>query len=753
MAGPISLDEQPKKAAPESRWAADSKDPKRAALPGGASAGALRPAGPTGSPPMSPMSPMSPIFGGPFAPLLPGRGRSEPKGPAPLARLAADPKKLAGQKDLPAGLLTAALVAKESGGGAATPGPAGASVPTVFLTGITNGQRDADRVAQKLANTGGFADPRPHAVAAYGSIDEAPGWLGDNHLARNIGDAGLDVQAVAQYFHAAEGINVDASGHLKFDAATQKELNTAHDNLGEKYASAAELGKAGANQILSQLKPPPALDPKTGRLTDEKAASQFVSVLGHSGGGQGAFYTAIDLYQKGFKNIAVNGYEMALSPHERDVLEKLGVQVTNISGHLGAGAQIDSGVGEGIKDAIGQGDPNYYDVNLRLDGKNPLGLHSIGDRAASMLMYSAWLDSQGRHHQFNDASYKQWLTSTSGPYAADQGAAKGADTAGFNRPGDLLAGARFADRVPVSNNLAEKSIQLGAGPLAAAGSLYAGGRVGAAQGRWDGTRASGAVDDASVSFGGSGRVSALGNSASASIRGGAAVGHAEGQVDPWAGAAAGRVDNARAELAFGTSRSGSPQGRLGYNDQLTASAGVGQASGSIDLARGAASGQFSDAQLGVHRTQGIHVLGNDLNVTYGGTLNASGGASLNAAQGQAQGSLNLAGSSLDLGPLHLRAGDWAQAAGGIDLKNGLKNGAASLNLGGANGIGGHVDLAHGQLDLNVGGHNIDVAGGVRQATTWLGQEAAKEAVSIGHGVGQGISNGWHALSSHLPRWL
>jgi hypothetical protein len=705
MSGTTSLDEQHGKAHPDSRWAAD---PKAAAPLTGPSPGSQRP---------TPLA-SAPLFGGPVAPLMASPSGRPGGGKAPLARLAEDPKQLGEHKDLPAGMLTAALVAKTSGAAPAADGHGAArQSPTVLLTGITNGQKDADRMWQKLANTGGFAAPKdPHAVAAYGSIAEAPGWLGNNPTARNVGDAGLDVQAVSQYFHAAEGIQVDSSGHLKIDAATQKGLNAAHDNLGEKYVSAAELGKAGANQALSQLKPAPTFDPKTGRLTDEKAANQFISVLGHSGGGQGAFYTAIDLYQKGFKNVAVNGYEMALSPHERDVLEKIGVKVTNISGHLGDGAQVDSGIGETLKDAVGKGDPNYYDVNLKMDGKNPLGLHSIGDKAASMLMYSAWLDSQGRHHQFNDGSYKQWLAATGAQYGADQSAAKGSETAGFNRPQDLLDGARFTNRVPVSNNLADRSIQLGAGPLGASGNAYAGGQLGAAQGRWDGARGSGSVDNASVSFGASGQASALGRTLAGQVSGGAAVGHADGRVDLAAGTAGGSVDNARAQLALGGTRPGSLVGR---NDQLTLGAGVDHASGNIDLAHGTAAGQFDNAQLAVHRTQGIHVLGNDLNLSYGGQLNASGGGSINAQRGQAQGSINLAGSSLDLGPLHLQAGNWAQA-------------------------GAHVDLSQGQLEVNLAGHNIDVAGGVREGSHWLAGQAAA--------AGQGLSNGWHALTSHLPHF-
>ena len=735
MSGTTSLDEHHGKAHPDSRWAPDPKAAAPSAGPSaGPSSGPHRPAPLLGGP----------LFGGPFAPLMAGASGGPGGGKAPLARLAEDPKKLGEQKDLPAGMLTAALVAKTGGAAPATDGHAGApaQIPTVLLTGITNGQKDADQMWQKLANTGGFAAPKdPHAVAAYGSIAEAPGWLGHNPTARNVGDAGLDVQAVAQYFHAAEGIQVDSAGHLKIDAATQKGLNAAHDNLGEKYVSAAELGKAGANQALSQLKPAPTFDPKTGKLTDEKAANQFISVLGHSGGGQGAFYTAIDLYQKGFKNVAVNGYEMALSPHERDVLEKIGVKVTNISGHLGDGAQVDSGIGEGLKDAVGKGDPSYYDVNLKMDGKNPLGLHSIGDKAASMLMYSAWLDSQGRHHQFNDGSYKQWLAATGAQYGADQSAAKGSETAGFNRPADLLDGARFVNRVPVSNNLADQSIQLGAGPLSAGGNVYAGGQVGAAQGRWDGARGSGSVENASVSFGASGQAGVLGRTVAGQVSGGAAVGHADGRIDAAAGTASGSVDNARAQLTLGTTRPGSLVGLpVGVNDQLTVGAGVDRASGSIDLGHGTAAGQFDNAQLAVHRTQGIHAFGNDLNLTYGGQLNASGGGSIEARKGQAQGSLNLAGSSLDLGPLHLQAGDWAQAGARVDASHG----AADVNVGGRNGFGGHVDLSQGQLDLNLAGHNIDVAGGVRQGSHWLADQAAS--------AGQGLSNGWHSLTSHLPHF-
>lgn len=687
----------------------------------------------TGGNPLLGMGHSPRLFGGPFAPLLgppPGRGGlgggSGHKAESPLAKLAEEPKKLADQPGMPGGVLMAATIAKEAGPPSPSHDP-----PTVMFTGITNGQSDADAMSRKLAATGGYANPRdPHAVAAYGDFHDAPPLLGSGDTARNIADAALDVNAVRQYFTAAEGIQVDKNGQLVIDEKTRKGLDSQHNNLGEKYASATELGQQGAQQALSQMKPAPSIDPKTGKVTDEKAANQFISLLGHSGGGQSSFYSAIDLYQKGFKNIAINGYEMAMSPHQREVLEKLGIKVTNISGHLGDGAQVDSLVGEGLKDAVGKGDPNYYDVSLKMEGKNPAGLHSIGDKAASMMMYSAWLDSQGRHQQFNDKSYAEWQKATGAQYAQDQQSAP-KDAAAFNRPSDLMDGARFNHRIPVQNNLLDERASIGIGPLTAGAGVYAGGSIGNAQGSIGNGRASGSVDNAAFTFGADAHA---GGNRAASISGGASVGHADGAIDLNRGTASGSVDNARAQLSYGTTTPGGPWNLLGFNDRTTMGAGVDHASGNLDLAHGRASGEFQNASLDYHKTSGIRVFGNDLNVTYGGHLNATGGGSVDAAQGRAQGNINLAGSSLDLGPLHLQAGDWAQAQGGVDLRQG----AANLQLGGRNGVGADMNLAQGNLDLNVLGHKIDVDQGIRNGANWVGDRVSD--------IGNGLSN----LASHIP---
>jgi hypothetical protein len=170
-------------------------------------------------------------------------------------------------------------------------------------------------------------------------------------------------------------------------------------------------------------------------------------------------------------------------------------------------------------------------------------------------------------------------------------------------------------------------------------------------------------------------------------------------------------------------------------------AGVDHASGNLDLAHGRASGEFQNASLDYHKTSGIRVFGNDLNVTYGGHLNATGGGSIDAAQGRAQGNINLAGSSLDLGPLHLQAGDWAQAQGGVDLRQG----AANLQLGGRNGIGADMNLAQGNLDLNVLGHKIDVDQGIRDGAQWVGDRVSDGA----HWVGDRVSDGAHWVGDRV----
>src|SRR5262249_31114381 len=133
-------------------------------------------------------------------------------------------------------------------------------------------------------------------------------------------------------------------------------------------------------------------DPKR----DPKLAQEFISITGHSGGGQSSFYTAIELYERGFRNISVVGCDMAITPHERDVLTKLGIQVTNITGHQGSkDNHVNSPVGEGIRVGMG-GDLNYYDANIdRGQGENATAMHSVtnNDRMTLMLRYSAWLDS------------------------------------------------------------------------------------------------------------------------------------------------------------------------------------------------------------------------------------------------------------------------------------------------------------------------------------------------------------------------
>ena len=52
----------------------------------------------------------------------------------------------------------------------------------------------------------------------------------------------------------------------------------------------------------------------------------------HSAGGQSAFYTAIELYNRGYTNIEINGYDMSMTPHGREPFEQMGVDVSNATG-------------------------------------------------------------------------------------------------------------------------------------------------------------------------------------------------------------------------------------------------------------------------------------------------------------------------------------------------------------------------------------------------------------------------------------
>lgn len=160
----------------------------------------------------------------------------------------------------------------------------------------------------------------------------------------------------------------------------------------------------------------------------------------------------------------------------------------------------------------------------------------------------------------------------------------------------------------------------------------------------------------------------------------------------------------------------------GMNGDVRTDAGVASASGQYDLRAGTASGEFSDARAGVQLDNAnLNILGGNVPLPdMGAEVRASGGGSVDLARGAAQGNIGLGGSSVNIGGSRLVLPESVQASGGVDLSRG----AANAQLGGANGIGGRMNISEGQLEVNAFGHNVDVAGGVRRGVNAIGDAAS-----------------------------
>lgn len=418
----------------------------------------------------------------------------------------------------------------------------------------------------------------------------------------NTTDMAYDALAVSQFARMGDAVQIGKDGKLKIDEAALSQPVQIGGPGGQQYMSALDVGNKGADAAI-------ASNPELAKLmagggnpaTDPKLASEFISITGHSGGGQSSFYSALELAQRGFKNVSVVGYDMAMTPHQREVLEKLGVNVTNITGHSGdKDNYLNSPVGEGIRMAMG-GDQSYYDASVdRGASEDILGSHNIigNDRVTTMLRYTTWLDSQGKHQQWNDANYAAFLKATGGTGDNVQGP-----------DGKLHDSAS-----PTSGSFIDKT-------AAKDPSIYL------RTPEWTGQDL----------INGVGNVPFVGN---------------------WLSQ---KMDAGLNSFMPGFSETKLPRLDAAINPQV-------QAQGSV-----------------------------------------------NASQLSAQGSVNMAGSSIDVLGAHLTAGDWAQASGGVNLSQG----AANFNVGGQNGVGADVNLAQGNLDLNLFGNKIDVDQGISSAWNWL----------------------------------
>lgn len=313
-----------------------------------------------------------------------------------------------------------------------------------MMSGIQNTTVDAkkyDREINGRTDGGhgyGVYAPSPQDARADISTKIGPSAFGGRfqkeiHAQTNIPmskvDALSDIAAVTQYAAAADqAIKFEKGddGKPKVDVDWKQlgeipiQSNLQFDANGRPlpgsqqitYDSPKAMAEKGAAAVLETVKKP-----------DDK--NQFLSITGHSGGGQSSFYTALKLATDGYKNISVVGVDMAMTPQQRQILESMGVKITNITSNTkdDKGAHT-SEVGEFIKMGMGGGD-NYYDLNVQRQsagelaqgGAKPadmLGRHSITNDAnvTTMVRFAQYLDANNKHGQFTDDMYKKFLADT-----------------------------------------------------------------------------------------------------------------------------------------------------------------------------------------------------------------------------------------------------------------------------------------------------------------------------------------------------
>ncbi len=240
------------------------------------------------------------------------------------------------------------------------PSPAGGQPdPHVTLfAGITETQDSAKEHAGAIGPDTGY----------YAGYDTAKS--GGNPQ-NQIADMAVDAAAVLLYSKVGNQVDLvpardskgniqyDANGNVKYDIDYGLLAGVDMPILGQTYQSAKELGQSGANAVLnSDGGHPPA-------------KGEPIVIDAHSGGGQTAFFTALELYQKGYTDINVVGFDMAMTPEQRATLEKLGVDVSNATSHVKTDTiSVMSPMAAVIQLAMGGANPqnigSYYDTTVQL---------------------------------------------------------------------------------------------------------------------------------------------------------------------------------------------------------------------------------------------------------------------------------------------------------------------------------------------------------------------------------------------------
>lgn len=170
-----------------------------------------------------------------------------------------------------------------------------------------------------------------------------------------------------------------------------------------------------------------------------------------------------------------------------------------------------------------------------------------------------------------------------------------------------------------------------------------------------------------------------------------------------------KIQGGNAGLSFRGQQLAGVQGDLQSGVQLD------KAQGNYDLLHGKAQGSFQNLSQGTQINNAkVNVLGHQLALPdMGYKLNASGSGSVDVTRGQAQGNLNLGGSSVNVAGHKVEVPNWVQGSAGVNVSQG----AANVNVGGKNGVGADLNISQGNLDINAFGHKIDVDQGIRNTGT------------------------------------
>lgn len=182
----------------------------------------------------------------------------------------------------------------------------------ILFEGITMNKQESDAAASTL--NGPVRTFSAYDGQNAGTQDPSNVWV----------DRGYDFLALNSYSNTADSMYIDPkTGKVKSSDQAAMNQDLHYDTAltaPQDYLSAADIGKAGADALLATTD-----GSKPGR-------NDPLVLDAHSAGGQSAFYTAVELHNRGYTNIEINGYDMSMTPHERELLEQMGVDVSNATG-------------------------------------------------------------------------------------------------------------------------------------------------------------------------------------------------------------------------------------------------------------------------------------------------------------------------------------------------------------------------------------------------------------------------------------